>query len=155
MTEAGVALALRRTVDRMRILSREEGELLEVGILTTTSLVVTEKMCCRSFVSMCRNSSIGCVGPSVVDRKGASDYASSFLTAFINSLSEVYENSEIRQWTIIVELDRTCDVELDGCRAGADAPEGIIKQMALLEVGVRVIKAQTMILRSQQQNHGL
>ena len=35
----------------------------------------------------CRNSSTGCVGATVVDRKGASDYASSFLTAFIKSLA--------------------------------------------------------------------
>ena len=59
----------------------------------------------------CRNSSIGCVGATVVDRKGASDYASSFLTAFIKSL---------RQRTMVVELDRTCDEQLDGCRVGAD-----------------------------------
>ena len=49
------------------------------------SLVVTEKMCCRSCVK-CRNSSTGCLGATVVDRKGASDCASSFLTAFIKSL---------------------------------------------------------------------
>ena len=34
----------------------------------------------------CRNSSTGCSGATVVDRKGASDYASSCLTAFIKSL---------------------------------------------------------------------
>ena len=34
----------------------------------------------------CRNSLTGCVGATVVDRKGASVYASSFLTAFIKSL---------------------------------------------------------------------
>ena len=33
----------------------------------------------------CRNGSTGCVGATVVDRKGASDYASSFLTKFIKS----------------------------------------------------------------------
>ena len=52
----------------------------------------------------CRNSSTGCVGATFVDRKGASDYASSILNAFIKSL--VQENpGEIRHWTIIVELD--------------------------------------------------
>ena len=34
----------------------------------------------------CRNSSTGCLGATVVDRKGASDDASSFLTAFIKRL---------------------------------------------------------------------
>ena len=34
----------------------------------------------------CRNNSTGCFGATVVDRKGASDYASSFLTACIKSM---------------------------------------------------------------------
>ena len=45
----------------------------------------------------CRNSSTGCMGATVVDRKGASDYASSFSDS-IHQESGIQENSgEIRQ----------------------------------------------------------
>ena len=84
-TEAGVVIALRRRVERMRISSREEGELPEIGIdygfFGRDKEDVMPILCVN-----CRNSSTGCVGATVVDRKGASDYASSFLTAFIKSL---------------------------------------------------------------------
>ena len=50
------------------------------------SLVVTENMCCRSCVSCVGTGPTGCLGATVVDRNGASDYASSFLTACIKSL---------------------------------------------------------------------
>ena len=49
------------------------------------SLVVTEDVLPILCVK-CRNTSTGCLGATVVDRKGASDDASSFLTAFTNSL---------------------------------------------------------------------
>ena len=51
-----------------RTLSREEGALPEIG--TDYGFVGRD----------------GCLGATVVDRKGASHYASSFLTAFIKSL---------------------------------------------------------------------
>ena len=53
---------------------------------TTASLFVTEKICCPILCVKCRNSSTGCLGVTVVDRKGVSDYASSFLTAFVKIL---------------------------------------------------------------------
>ena len=79
-TEAGVAIALRRRVERTHT-PPEVKESCQKSATTTASLVVAEKMCCQSCVS-----SVGCTGATVVDRKGASDYASSFLTAFIKSL---------------------------------------------------------------------
>ena len=62
--------------------SREEGELPEIGIDYGFLLPI---LCVK-----CRNSSTGCVGATVVDRKGASDYANSFLTA----LSRVWDSRE-------------------------------------------------------------
>ena len=65
--------------------SREEGKLPEIGIdygfFGRDREDVLPILCVK-----CRNSSTGCLGATVVDRKGASDYASSFLTAFIKSL---------------------------------------------------------------------
>ena len=65
--------------------SREEVELPEIGIdygfCGCDKEDVLPSLCVK-----CRNSSTGCVGTTVVDSKGASDYASSFLTAFIKSL---------------------------------------------------------------------
>ena len=65
--------------------SREEGELPEIGIdcgfCGRDRQDVLPILCVK-----CRNSSTGCLGATVVDRKGASDCASSFLTAFIESL---------------------------------------------------------------------
>ena len=62
----------------------------------------------------CRNSSTGCMGATVVDRKGASDYASSVLGAFIKSLG--FKRIQVRS-----DNERSlCDVQIDGCRVGAD-----------------------------------
>ena len=61
--------------------SREEGELPEMSIDYGFFGRDKEDALPILFVK-CRNSSTGCVGATVVDRKGASDYASSFLTAF-------------------------------------------------------------------------
>ena len=65
--------------------SREEGEVPEIGIdygfFGRDKEDVLPILCVK-----CRNSSTGCVGATVVDRKGTSDYASSFLRAFILSL---------------------------------------------------------------------
>ena len=65
--------------------SQEEGELPEIGIdygfFGRGGEDVLPILCVK-----CRNSSIGFLGATAVDRKGASDYASSFLTAFITSL---------------------------------------------------------------------
>ena len=63
----------------------EEGDLNEIGIdsgfVRRDREDVLPILCVK-----CRNSSTGCLGATVVDRKGASDYASSFLTVFITSL---------------------------------------------------------------------
>ena len=65
--------------------SREDGELPEIGI--DYGLFGRDKVDVLPVLRVkCRNSSTGCVGATVVDRKGASDYASSLLTAFIKSL---------------------------------------------------------------------
>ena len=94
--KAGVAIALRRRVERMRIPHERKESCVKLTLIMA-SLVVTEKMCCRSCVSSVGTVSTGCVEATVVDRKGASDYASSFLTAFIKE-SGIQENSgEIRQ----------------------------------------------------------
>ena len=62
--------------------SREEGELPELGIdygfFGRDREDVLPILCVK-----CRNSSTRCIGATIVDRKGASDHASSFLTAFI------------------------------------------------------------------------
>ena len=84
-TGAGVAIALRSKGRALVHSSREEGELSEIGIdyglFDRDKEDVLPILCVK-----CRNSSTGCVGATVVDRKGASDYASSFLTAFTKSL---------------------------------------------------------------------
>ena len=69
----------------MSILHEKKESCLKLASIMA-SLVVTEKMCLPILCVKCRDSSTGCVGATVVDRKGASDYASSFLTAFIKSL---------------------------------------------------------------------
>ena len=67
--------------------SREEGELPEIGIdygfFGRDKEDVLPILCVK-----CRNSSTGCVGATVVDRKGASDYASSFLRILVRSDNE-------------------------------------------------------------------
>ena len=83
-TEAGVVIALRRRVERMRIPHERKESCLKLASIMA-SLVVTEKMCLPILCVKCPNSSTGCMGATVVDRKGASDYASSFLTAVITS----------------------------------------------------------------------
>ena len=132
----------------MRILhERMESCLKSASIMA--SLVVTEKTCCQSCVSS-RNSSTGCMGATVVDRKGASDYASSFLTAFIKSLGfkRILVRSD-NERSLLSLIERvTCNltgVEL----VLMTSPEGDHQANGLAEVGVREIKAQTRILRSQ------
>ena len=65
--------------------SREEGALPEIGIdycfFGRDGEDVLPILCVK-----CRNNSTGCPGATGVDREGASDYATSFLPAFINSL---------------------------------------------------------------------
>ena len=107
------------------------------------SLVVTEKMCCQSCVS-----SVGTVHLDAWERQ--SDYASSFLTAFIKSLG--FQRILVRsdnERSLLSLIERvTCNltgVEL----VLMTSPEGDHQANGLAEVGVREIKAQTRILRSQ------
>ena len=93
----------------------------------------------------CRDSSIGCLAATDVDRKGSSDCASSFLTAFIKSLGfrrilVKSDNERSLLGLIERETSNLTGVEL----VMMTSPEGDHQ-----EVGVREIKAQTRILRSQ------
>ena len=110
--------------------SREEGELPEIGIdygfLGRDREDVLPILCVK-----CRNSSTGCLGATVVDRMGASDYASSFLTAFIKSLGfkriPVRSDSERSLLSLIERvMNNLTGVEL----VQMTSPEGIMQQMA-------------------------
>ena len=129
--------------------SREEGELPEIGIDYGFFGRDKEDMLPILCVK-CRNSSTGCVGATVVDRKGASDYASSFLIAFIKSLGFkrilVRSDNERPLLSLIERVtSNLTGVEL----VLMTSPEGDHQANGLAEVGVREIKAQTRILRSQ------
>ena len=100
----------------------------------------------------CRHSSTGCLGATVVDRKGASDYASSFLTAFIKSLGFkrfLLRSDNERSLLSLIELvmNNLTGVEL----VQMTSREGDHQANGLAEVGVREIEALTRILRSQPE----
>ena len=82
-TEAGVAIAYRRNVERTDTPVERKESCLKIGIdfgfFDRGGEDVLPILCVK-----CRNSSTGCSGATVVDKKGASDCASS--TAFIKSL---------------------------------------------------------------------
>ena len=111
--------------------SREEGELPEIGIdygfFGRDKEDVLPILCVR-----CRNSSTGCVGATVVDRKGASDYANSYLTAFIKSVG--FKRILVRshnERSLLSLLERVTS-NLTGVELVLmTSPEGIFKQMAL------------------------
>ena len=90
------------------------------------------------------------MGATVVDRQGASDYASSFLTAFIKSMGFnrilVRSDNERSLLSLIERVTRNLTgVEL----VLMTSPEGDHQANGLAEIVVREIKAQTRILRSQ------
>ena len=119
--------------------SLEEAELPEICIDYVPILCVK-----------CRNSSTGCLGAIVVDRNGASDYASWFLTAFIKSLGFkriLVRSDNERSLLSLIErvMNSLTGVEL----VLMTSPEGDHAANGLAEVDVREIKAQTRILRSQ------
>ena len=97
-TEAGVVIALRRRVEHAQS-SRKEVEFPENG--NDYDFFGRDREDVLPILSVkCRNSSNGCMGPTAVDRQEASDYASSFVTAFMNihEKSGIQENpGEIRQ----------------------------------------------------------
>ena len=103
-----------------------------------------------SLAVKCRNSSTGCVGATVVDRKGASDYASSFLTAFIKSLG--FRRILVRYDTerSLLSLIERVTCNLTGVELVLmTSPEGDHAVDGIAEVGVLEIDSQTRILRSQ------
>ena len=98
----------------------------------------------------CRKSSTGCVGATVADKKGASDYASSFLTAFIKSpgFKRILVRSDSERSLLSLIERVTCN--LTGVEwVLMTSPEGNHQANGFAEVGVREIRAQTRILRSQ------
>ena len=95
----------------------------------------------------CRNNSTGCLGATVVDRKGASDYASSFLTACIKSM-------EFKRILVRSDNERSLLSLIERVTSNLTGVELVLMTSphaanGLAEVGVREIKAQTRILRSQ------
>ena len=128
---------------------RERGELPDIGIdhgfIGRGGEDVLPILCVK-----CRNSPTGCLGATVVDRKGASDDASSFLTAFIKSLGfkRILVRSDNERPLLSLIERVTCN--LTGVEfVQMTSPEGDHAANGLAEVGVREIKAQTRILRSQ------
>ena len=99
----------------------------------------------------CRNSSTGCLGSTAVDRKGASDYASSFLTAFVKSLGSQENPGEMPtdERPLLSLIERVMNNLTGGELVQMTSPGGDHAANGLAEVGVREIKAQTRILRSQ------
>ena len=128
--------------------SREERELPEIGIdygfFGRDKEDVLPILCVK-----CRNSSTGCVGATAVDWKGASDYASSFLTAFLKSLG-------VKKILVRSDKDRSLLSLIDCVTCNLTGVELVMmtsldgdhQTNGLAEVGVREIKAQTRILRS-------
>ena len=123
--------------------SREEGELPEIGIdygfFGRGGEDVLPILCVK-----CRNSSTGCWGATVVDRKGASDYASSFLTAFIKSsgFKRVLVRSD-NERSVLSLIERVMNNPTDVELVQMTSPERDHAANGLAEVGVREIKAET------------
>ena len=133
----------------MRIPHERKQSCLKLATIMA-SLVVAKKMCCQILCVKCRNSSTGCVGATVVDRKGAADYASSFLTANIKSLGvkRILVRSDNER--SLLSLIERVTINLTGVElVMMTSPEGDHQANGFAEVGVREIKAQTRILRSQ------
>ena len=89
------------------------------------------------------------MGATVVDRKGASEYASSFLTAFTKSqgFKRILVRSD-NERSLLSLIERVAS-NLTGVElVQMTSPEGDHAANGLAEVGVREIKAQTRILRS-------
>ena len=88
------------------------------------------------------------MGATVVDREGASDHSSSYLTAFLKShrFKRILVISDTERSLLSLIERVTCNL------AGVQfvvmtSPEGPTNELA--KVGVREIKTQTRILRSQ------
>ena len=112
------------------------------------SLVATKKMCCRSCVS-----GVGTVQLVVWEQQlltGRERQMSSFLTAFIKSLGfkRILERSD-NDRSLLSLIERVTS-NLTGVELVLmTSPEGDHQANGLAEVGLREIKAQMRILRSQ------
>ena len=129
--------------------SREEGALPEIGIdygfFGRDREDVLPILCVK-----CRNRTTGCMGPTFLKLNLVPDYASSFLTAFIKSLGfkRILVRSD-NERSLLSLIERvTC--KLTGVELVLmTSPEGDHQANGLAEVGVREIKAQMRVLRSQ------
>ena len=132
-TEAGVVIALRRRSSACAFLTRELPEIgIDYGFFGRDKEDVLPILCVK-----CRNSSTGCLGATVVDRKGASDYASSFLTAFIKSLGlkRILVRSD-NERSLLSFIERVTS-NLTGVElVMMTSPEGDHQASGLAEVGV-------------------
>ena len=88
----------------------------------------------------CGNSSTGCVGATVVDRKGASDYASSFLTAFVKNLG-------FKRFLVRSDNERSLLSLIERVTCNLTGVELVL--MTSPEGNHQEIEAQTRILRSE------
>ena len=86
----------------------------------------------------------GCMGATVVDRKGASDNASSFLTSFVKSLGfkRILVRSD-NERSLLSLIERVTCTLTGGELVLMTSPEGDHQANGVAEVGVREIKAQT------------
>ena len=119
--------------------SGEEGDLPEVGIddgfFCRDREDVLPILCVK-----CRNSSTGCLGATVVDKKGASNSASSFLHE-LGFKSVLVRSDNERSLSSLIErvTSNLTGVELELMTS----PESDHAAHGLAEVAVREIKAQT------------
>ena len=96
------------------------------------------------------------MGATVVDRTGASDYASSFLTTFIESLGfKLILVRSDNERSLLSLIEKLSLIELVTCSlTGVElmlmtSPEGDHQANGFVQVGVREIKVQMRILRIQ------
>ena len=82
------------------------------------------------------------MGATVVDRKGASDYASSFLTAFLKSLG-------FKRILVRSDNERSLSSLIERVTCNLTAVELVLMTFPEGDHAVREINAQTRILRSQ------
>ena len=82
--------------------SREEGELSDIGV--DYGVFGRDREDALSILRVnCRNSSTGCLAATAVDRNGASDSASSYVTAFISILGLVRSDKINDQCLSLIE----------------------------------------------------
>ena len=120
--------------------SREEGESQEIGI--DYGFLGRDKDVLPILCVKCRNSSTGGLGATVVDRKGASDNARSFLTAFVKSLG-------FKRILVRSDNERSLSSLIERVTCNLTGVEWLLMTFPEGDHAVREINAQTRILRSQ------